>query len=94
MYCRIVEALKEAGGVALITADHGNAEEMIDLKTGEPHTAQTSYPVKCIYFGNSDVKALRNGQLSDVAPTILELIGVPKPQEMTGKSLFIKEGSV
>lgn len=87
---RIVEALKEKGGAALITADHGNAEEMIDIKTGEPHTAHTSYPVKCIYFGNHDVKALRNGKLCDVAPTFLELLEIPKPQEMTGKSLLVK----
>ncbi len=88
---RIIETLKEKGGVALITADHGNAEEMIDLKTGEPHTAHTSYPVKCIYFGNDGIKALRNGKLCDVAPTLLELLGIPKPQEMTGISLFVKE---
>ncbi|WP_292374291.1 MULTISPECIES: 2,3-bisphosphoglycerate-independent phosphoglycerate mutase [unclassified Methanosarcina] len=88
---RIVEALKEIGGVALITADHGNAEKMIDPKTGEPHTAHTSNPVKCIYFGNAEVKALRNGKLCDVAPTILELLRLPKPQEMTGKSLLVKE---
>ncbi|WP_292388489.1 2,3-bisphosphoglycerate-independent phosphoglycerate mutase [Methanosarcina sp. UBA5] len=87
---RIVEALKEKGGVALITADHGNAEQMIDLETGEPHTAHTSNPVKCIYFGNSEVKALKNGKLCDVAPTILELLGIPRPQEMTGKSLLVK----
>ncbi|AKB36378.1 2,3-bisphosphoglycerate-independent phosphoglycerate mutase [Methanosarcina siciliae C2J] len=88
---RIVEALKEIGGVALITADHGNAEQMIDLKTGEPHTAHTSNPVRCIYFGNGEVKALENGKLCDLAPTLLELIGIPKPQEMTGKSLLVKE---
>ncbi|PAV13491.1 2,3-bisphosphoglycerate-independent phosphoglycerate mutase [Methanosarcina spelaei] len=87
---RIVEALKEKGGVALITADHGNAEEMIDPKTGEPRTAHTSNPVKCIYFGNSEIKALKNGKLSDVAPTILELLGISKPPEMTGKSLLVK----
>ena len=88
---RIVEALKEIEGVALITADHGNAEQMIDLKTGEPHTAHTSNPVRCIYFGNGEVKALKKGKLCDLAPTLLELIGVPKPQEMTGKSLLVKE---
>lgn len=87
---RIIEALKETGGVALITADHGNAEEMIDLNTGEPHTAHTSNPVKCIYYGNDEIKALRNGKLCDVAPTILELLGISKPQDMTGKSLLIK----
>jgi 2,3-bisphosphoglycerate-independent phosphoglycerate mutase len=87
---RIVEALDEKGGVALITADHGNAEEMIDPKTGEPHTAHTSNPVKCIYMGNHKVKTLRNGKLSDVAPTVLELLDIPKPQEMTGRSLIVK----
>jgi 2,3-bisphosphoglycerate-independent phosphoglycerate mutase len=88
---RIVEALKEKGGIALITADHGNAEQMINLETGEPFTAHTSCPVKCIYFGNDEVKALKNGKLSDLAPTLLELLGTPKPQEMTGKSLLVKE---
>lgn len=91
---KIVEVLNEKGGMALITADHGKAEKMIDLNTGETHTAHTSYPVKCIYFGNDEVKALRNGELCDVASTILEVLGIPKPREMTGKSLFVKEGSV
>ncbi|WP_048177429.1 2,3-bisphosphoglycerate-independent phosphoglycerate mutase [Methanosarcina barkeri] len=88
---KIVEVLKEKSGVALITADHGNAEEMIDPKTGKPHTAHTSNPVKCIYFGNSEIKALRNGKLCDVAPTILALLGISKPQEMTEKSLLVKK---
>jgi 2,3-bisphosphoglycerate-independent phosphoglycerate mutase len=88
---RIVGALKEKGGVALITADHGNAEQMINLETGEPFTAHTSYPVKCIYLGNDKIKALKNGKLCDLAPTLLELLGVPKPQEMTGKLLLVKE---
>jgi len=87
---RIVEALKEKGGVALITADHGNAEQMINFETGEPFTAHTSNPVKCIYLGNDAVKALKNGKLCNLAPTLLDILGVPKPQEMTGKSLLIK----
>ena len=82
---RIVEALNEKGGAALISADHGNSEEMIDLKTGESHTAHSSNPVECIYFGNHEVKALRNGELCDVAPTLLELLKIPKLQEITGK---------
>ena len=85
---RIIVALKETGWVALITADHGNAEQMINLKTGEPYTAHTSNPVKCIYVGNDEVKALKNGKLCDLAPTILEILRVPKPQEMKGKSLI------
>jgi 2,3-bisphosphoglycerate-independent phosphoglycerate mutase len=88
---RITTTLRETGGIALITADHGNAEQMINLETGEPFTAHTSNPVKCIYFGNDEVKGLKNGKLCDLAPTLLELLGIQKPQEMTGKSLLIKE---
>jgi 2,3-bisphosphoglycerate-independent phosphoglycerate mutase len=88
---RIVKVLELAGGAALITADHGNAEQMENPNTGEPHTAHTSNLVKCIYVGNSEVKALKNGKLCDIAPTLLELLGVPKPQEMTGQSLLVKD---
>jgi 2,3-bisphosphoglycerate-independent phosphoglycerate mutase len=85
---RIIATLKETGGIAITTADHGKAEQMINLKTGEPYTAHTSNPVKCIYVGNDGVKALKNGKLCDLSPTILELLRVPKPQEMKGKSLI------
>ncbi|MDI9394737.1 MAG: 2,3-bisphosphoglycerate-independent phosphoglycerate mutase [Euryarchaeota archaeon] len=88
---RVVDALIKAGGIALITADHGNAEQMENPDTGQPHTTHTSNPVKCIYTGNHGVKALENGKLSDLAPTILDLLGIPKPEEMTGKSLILKE---
>jgi 2,3-bisphosphoglycerate-independent phosphoglycerate mutase len=88
---RITEALEKAGGVALITADHGNAEQMENPNTGEPHTAHTSNPVRCIYAGNGEVKALEDGKLSDLAPTLLDLLGIPKPEEMKGKSLIVKE---
>ena len=87
---RIVAALKEEGGVALITADHGNVEEMIDTETGEPHTAHTSNPVRCIYVGNDQIKALKNGKLCDLAPTLLELLSIPKPEDMTGTSLILR----
>jgi 2,3-bisphosphoglycerate-independent phosphoglycerate mutase len=88
---KIATALKEAGGAAIITADHGNAEQMKNLTTGEPHTAHTSNPVKCIYAGNGEVKALKNGKLCDLAPTLLELLKIRKPEEMTGESLIIKQ---
>ncbi len=87
---RITTALKEVGGTAIITADHGNAEQMENLETGEPHTAHTSNPVKCIYVGNGEVKALKNGKLCNLAPTILELLKIRKPEEMTGESLIVK----
>ncbi len=88
---RIVTALKEAEGVALVTADHGNAEQMENPITGEPHTAHTSNPVKCIYAGNGEVKALKNGKLCDLAPTLLELLKLRKPEEMKGESLIVKK---
>ncbi len=88
---RIVTALKEAEGVALVTSDHGNAEQMENPMTGEPHTAHTSNPVKCIYAGNGEVKALKNGKLCDLAPTLLELLSIRKPEEMKGESLIVKE---
>jgi 2,3-bisphosphoglycerate-independent phosphoglycerate mutase len=87
---RIETALKEVGGAAIITADHGNAEQMKNPTTSEPHTAHTSNPVKCIYAGNDEVQALKNGKLCDLAPTLLELLKIRKPEEMTGESLIIK----
>jgi len=91
---RVIEALEKAEGSAIITADHGNAEQMEDPETGGIHTAHSSNPVKLVYVGDRRVKSLRNGKLCDIAPTILELLGLKKPPEMTGKSLIIgkKEG--
>ncbi len=88
---RIAAALKETGGVALITADHGNAEQMENPTTGEAHTAHTSNVVKCIYAGNDEVKALRDGKLCDLAPTLLELLKIRKPEDMKGESLILRE---
>lgn len=88
---KITATLEEVGGEAIITADHGNAEQMKNLTTGEPHTAHTSNPVKCIYVGDSETKALRNGKLCDLAPTLLELLKIPKPEEMKGESLITKK---
>lgn len=86
---RILEALKAKNGQALIIADHGNAEQMIDYETGAPHTSHTTYPVPAILFGRSDVEKLRQGgALCDVAPTILKLMDLPQPKEMTGLPLF------
>ena len=84
---RIVEAIEEEHGILLITADHGNCEQMIDYKTGEPHTAHTTNPVPLVLVGKDDVK-LKEGRLADLAPTMLDLIGLDKPEEMTGESLI------
>ena len=85
---RVVEAIEKVGGVLLITADHGNSEQMIDYKTGEPHTAHTTNPVPLVLVGK-DAK-LKEGRLADLAPTMLDIMGIEKPQEMTGESLLIK----
>lgn len=80
---RIVSALEKNEGECLITADHGNAEQMVDPNTGVAHTAHTSEPVPFIYYGrNADARS--GGTLSDVAPTMLHLLGMPQPEEMTG----------
>ena len=85
---RVVEALKKVNGVAIITADHGNSEQMIDYTTGEPHTAHTTNPVPLILVGKK--ATLKPGRLADLAPTMLEIMGIEKPAEMTGTSLIDK----
>ncbi len=87
---KVVEAMLAHNGTMLITADHGNAEQMIDYKTGEPHTAHTTNPVPLILVTeNSDLK-IKSGKLADLAPTILELLNIEKPTEMTGESILVK----
>ena len=86
---KVVKAINDVNGVLLITADHGNAEQMIDYKTGEPHTAHTTNPVPLVLIGMEDVK-LKEGKLADLAPTMLEIMGLEKPEEMTGESIIEK----
>jgi 2,3-bisphosphoglycerate-independent phosphoglycerate mutase len=86
---RIVEALDKVGGEALITADHGNVEQMEDACTGQAHTAHTSEPVPFIYVGKRKVRVREGGVLADVAPTMLKLLGLEKPAEMTGTSILV-----
>ena len=83
---RIVAALGRKDGQCLVTADHGNAEEMRDLAAGQPHTAHTSSPIPLVYVGGQAIE-LEAGSLCDVAPTLLTLMGLPQPREMTGRSL-------
>jgi 2,3-bisphosphoglycerate-independent phosphoglycerate mutase len=86
---KVVDAIKAQGGVALITADHGNSEQMIDYDTGGPFTAHTTNEVPLIGIGLGEAK-LKPGRLSDLTPTMLDIMGVEKPKEMTGNSLIIK----
>ena len=89
---KIVKIIEEKQGNLLITADHGNAEQMIDYKTGEPHTAHTTNPVPIILVtANKEYKLKENGKLADLAPTMLDLMGIKQPEEMTGESLLIRE---
>jgi 2,3-bisphosphoglycerate-independent phosphoglycerate mutase len=85
---RVLKSAETAGFRLLITADHGNAEMMIDPETGGPHTAHTTNPVPIVSIGDEAIRALRDGgALCDVAPTILEMFGIAQPREMTGTTL-------
>lgn len=87
---RVIEEINKVNGICLITADHGNSEQMIDYKTGEPHTAHTTNPVPLILVGMEGV-TLKTGKLADLAPTMLEIMGLKKPDEMTGESIIVKK---
>lgn len=86
---QVLDALRAKNGIAIVTADHGNCEVMIDPETGGPHTAHTTNPVPLILVDDHLEIRLREGILGDVAPTILELMGLEQPPEMTGRSLII-----
>ena len=84
---RVLQALDKTGSECLITADHGNAEQMLDNVSGQAHTAHTCEPVPLIYVGRN-AQASTTGALSDIAPTVLSLMGLPQPAEMTGSNLM------
>ncbi len=84
----IEAAVRDAGGALLVTADHGNLEMMRDPATGQPHTAHTVGPVPLVYVGARRGTLREGGALRDIAPTMLDLLGMPRPDAMTGRSLF------
>jgi 2,3-bisphosphoglycerate-independent phosphoglycerate mutase len=86
---RIADAIAQSGGALLVTADHGNCEMMRDPATGGPHTAHTTNPVPLLLAGGGGA-ALADGRLADLAPTLLALMELPQPKEMTGRSLLRK----
>ena len=85
---QVLDALQKAGGAIIVTADHGNCETMVDPETGGPHTAHTINPVPVVMVGGPAGATLANGRLADLAPTILQLMGISQPEEMTGESLI------
>jgi 2,3-bisphosphoglycerate-independent phosphoglycerate mutase len=89
---KVVDAIVQNGGSALVTADHGNADQMVDEETGAPFTAHTTHPVPLILAGEKfkDAKLKSGGRLADLAPTLLDMMGMEKPPEMTGESLIEK----
>jgi|TARA_B110000116_G_scaffold269285_1_gene284937 2,3-bisphosphoglycerate-independent phosphoglycerate mutase len=86
---QVLEAVKKVGGEALITADHGNVETMFDTAVEQKHTQHTTLPVPFIYSGPRQFKFAEGGSLADVAPTILKLLGMEQPDEMTGRNLAL-----
>ena len=89
---RVVEALKEVDGQMFICADHGNAEQLVDYNTGDPFTAHTTNPVPFILVNYDEAYTLREGGcLADIVPTMIEMMGMEQPKEMTGKSLLIRK---
>ena len=86
---RVAEAVENLGGVCLVTADHGNAEQLLEADGTSPHTAHTTNPVPLIVT-KKEVKLATGGTLADLVPTALTLLGVPQPKEMSGKSLMIR----
>ncbi|MBR9843145.1 MAG: 2,3-bisphosphoglycerate-independent phosphoglycerate mutase [Rhodobacteraceae bacterium] len=87
---KVRAALEKAGGAMIVTADHGNCETMVDPVTGGPHTAHTTNPVPVILVGGPEGATLRKGRLADLAPSLLDLMGIEKPAEMTGESLILR----
>ena len=85
---KVLASLAKAGGEALITADHGNVELMFDSSANQPHTQHTTLPVPLVYVGDRTLTLASGGSLADIAPTMLALMGLPKPTEMSGASLI------
>jgi len=86
----MLQVAKRKNATILLVADHGNCEEMVDLEKNQPHTSHTLNSVPVILVKEKDLTSIRNGSLEDIAPTLLDLMDLKKPKEMTGKSLLKK----
>ena len=88
---RVLECAIESGYSVILTADHGNCDEMIDLETGEPHTQHSLHPVPCLVIDEQTTQLADGDNLSAIAPTVLQLMGIAKPDAMSGRSLIRDE---
>ena len=89
---RVVDAIRKVDGQMFICADHGNAEKLIDYETGEPFTAHTTNPVPFILVNYDENYTLREGgRLADIVPTLIEMMGMEKPADMTGESILVRK---
>jgi 2,3-bisphosphoglycerate-independent phosphoglycerate mutase len=86
---RVLDVAVESGYSVVLTADHGNCDEMVDPESGEPHTQHTQYPVPCLVIDREVRTLVEGGNLSAIAPTLLQLMGIPKPSAMSGNSLIL-----
>ena len=89
---RVIQAALKRDFRILLTADHGNCDEMVDAVTGEPHTQHTAYPVPFLLLGERQARLGTGRGLDDVAPTVLDVMGLPQPSQMTGRSLILQGG--
>jgi 2,3-bisphosphoglycerate-independent phosphoglycerate mutase len=88
---RVLDVAVEQGYAVVLTADHGNCDEMVNPETGEPHTQHSLYPVPCMVIDKNTSALAKGGNLSAIAPTLLQIMGIPKPESMTGNSLIISD---
>jgi 2,3-bisphosphoglycerate-independent phosphoglycerate mutase len=91
---RVIQAARHRGYTVLLTADHGNCDELVDPQTGEPHTQHTPYPVPLLLIGEPGVALGVGRGLADIAPTVLDLLDLPQPPEMTGRSVILQRGGL
>jgi len=91
---RVLDVAVEEGYSVILTADHGNCDEMVDPITGEPHTQHTIYPVPCLIIDEVPWRLATGGNLSAIAPTLLQLMGIEQPKKMKGKTLLLEEYTV
>ena len=90
---RVLDAARQAGYSVVLTADHGNCDEMVDPETGKPHTQHSTHPVPCLVIDEGVSRLAEGENLSAIAPTVLQLMGLAKPEPMSGRSVILDSWS-